>query len=467
MTSASKRVFSATTARETLSNNLASISPGLADTSFIPAELNFSPSETEGMQWLTGHHEIVGLADITTSNAMKTQVQQAKRKLELDPTYNPNRVQENSLSSYMQLNNVQAFKSPLKSHGKNSMEHQMVAPNSMSKKRSRQSSISGVQKSPGEKSRYDTSLGLLTKRFINLMHTSDDGVLDLNWAAEVLHVQKRRIYDITNVLEGIKLIEKRSKNNVQWLAAKTSSNSREIDRETKASRLEMQMLKEQEEELDSLIRQRQIELERLSESNSKFSYVTYQDLRSIKSFKDQIVICIKAPQDTKLEVPDPGEKIQMLLKSTKGEIDVFLCPDPEDLMSPTKSSASFSAGEDSCSSDSNFDSSLSQEKHPKATSPVGECSGYSSALMEDQEICPSLEASRPLLLQTEDQLGSSNDTEVDSAFIDEDSVSFIPLSPSMNPEDYLFSLDDSEGISELFDMHATSLTDSGICKNPM
>jgi hypothetical protein len=28
--------------------------------------------------------------------------------------------------------------------------------------------------------------------------------------------QKRRIYDITNVLEGIGLIEKKSKNNIQW-----------------------------------------------------------------------------------------------------------------------------------------------------------------------------------------------------------------------------------------------------------
>ena len=29
-------------------------------------------------------------------------------------------------------------------------------------------------------------------------------------------IQKRRIYDITNVLEGIGLIEKKSKNNIQW-----------------------------------------------------------------------------------------------------------------------------------------------------------------------------------------------------------------------------------------------------------
>lgn len=39
----------------------------------------------------------------------------------------------------------------------------------------------------------------------------------MNWAAEVLDVQKRRIYDITNVLEGIQLIRKKAKNNIQWV----------------------------------------------------------------------------------------------------------------------------------------------------------------------------------------------------------------------------------------------------------
>ncbi len=36
-------------------------------------------------------------------------------------------------------------------------------------------------------------------------------------AADTLNVkQKRRIYDITNVLEGVGLIEKKNKNCIQW-----------------------------------------------------------------------------------------------------------------------------------------------------------------------------------------------------------------------------------------------------------
>lgn len=76
---------------------------------------------------------------------------------------------------------------------------------------------STAPKSPGERTRYDTSLGLLTKKFVGLIAESPDGVLDLNWATEVLEVQKRRIYDITNVLEGVQLIRKKSKNHIQWL----------------------------------------------------------------------------------------------------------------------------------------------------------------------------------------------------------------------------------------------------------
>jgi transcription factor E2F3 len=39
--------------------------------------------------------------------------------------------------------------------------------------------------------RFDSSLGMLTKKFIKLIEAADDGVLDLNHAAEVLQVSQQ------------------------------------------------------------------------------------------------------------------------------------------------------------------------------------------------------------------------------------------------------------------------------------
>jgi hypothetical protein len=68
----------------------------------------------------------------------------------------------------------------------------------------------------GGAGRFDSSLGLLTRKFVELLKGASDGNLDLNDAAAQLGVAKRRIYDITNVLEGIGLIEKKSKNQIHW-----------------------------------------------------------------------------------------------------------------------------------------------------------------------------------------------------------------------------------------------------------
>lgn len=73
--------------------------------------------------------------------------------------------------------------------------------------------------------RYDNSLGLLTRKFVSLLRDSPDSTLDLNQAASILAVQKRRIYDITNVLEGIGLIEKKGKNNVKWRRGSRSTST--------------------------------------------------------------------------------------------------------------------------------------------------------------------------------------------------------------------------------------------------
>jgi hypothetical protein len=55
----------------------------------------------------------------------------------------------------------------------------------------------GTPLSLSHPSRYDSSLGLLTKKFVQILQATPDNSLDLNRAASELGVQKRRIYDIT------------------------------------------------------------------------------------------------------------------------------------------------------------------------------------------------------------------------------------------------------------------------------
>ncbi|XP_064597463.1 transcription factor E2F2-like [Liolophura sinensis] len=322
---------------------------------------------------------------------------QAKRKLELEPEI---------ISD--------GFKTPLKS----------------CKRKGRLPVISPKAKSPIERTRYDTSLGLLTKKFVGLLKSAPEGVLDLNKAAEYLDVQKRRIYDITNVLEGINLIQKKSKNNIQWKGSSASiaanPTSANAASEFEQLQRELSYLDNKENILDQLVEHSTKQLKHLTENqeNSKLAYVTYQDIRSIQSFEEQTVIAIKAPPETRLEVPDPSQSIQIWLKSHKGPVEVYLCPEeaPEgaathDSSTSEEEESSTSFSEDSCSNDS-FKGGAAK-----------------SALLMDQDILPDTEQLN--LTQTEDQ-------NLDA---------LVALEPPINVEDYIFSLEEGEGIADLFDAY--------------
>lgn len=359
---------------------------------------------------------------------------QAKRKLELEPTH---------------IN--EGFKTPAKAC-------------------KRRRTVSGTSPkvpklgSPSEKTRYDTSLGLLTKKFVGLLQSATDGVLDLNKAAEYLEVQKRRIYDITNVLEGINLIAKKSKNNIQWKGCTNSIAANpdcpKLSTEILGLSTELGDLEAKENRLDQLIATCTKQLKQMTEdpSNAKLAHVTYQDIRSISSLDEQTVIAIKAPPETRLEVPDPETNIQIWLKSTKGPIEVYLCPEDTEGNGDTSSSSlgslnseesreSLYVSDDSLSCDS-FRSGKKIKQEPDVhikTEPDSQSSNSSSgrgqstvknALLEDQDISPDIDGN--ILPQTEDQ-------ELDSPFIHLDA----PLSM----DDYIFNLDDGEGISDLFDAY--------------
>lgn len=172
---------------------------------------------------------------------------------------------------------------------------------------------------------------------MDLLKESPHGIVDLNLASEKLNVQKRRIYDITNVLEGVGLLEKKSKNNIQWkFGPDDTANNRKA--------AELKHLEQKENNLNDLLRIVQEDLNKVFPS-SKCGYITKQDLASIPSFRNQSVIVIKAPPDAKLvvssdeteamtetqliiiiisQLPEKaGFELMLRSASDKGEIGVF------------------------------------------------------------------------------------------------------------------------------------------------
>ena len=217
----------------------------------------------------------------------------------------------------------------------------------------------------------NSSLGILTKRFTDLLmaHSLNGGALDLNIAAVHLGVPKRRIYDITNVLEGIGLIEKRNKNHVAWIH-KASNKSKGIVSPGYASKSDPQMsviesspgimenhkpsypaplsrslssdisaLKDHDKYLDHFMNvlssasQKYFTIVKSPESASRFLYFTRNEIMSVPKFSSDAVFLLRAPAGTTLEVPIPdserlstGSRLyRMRLQSvdcTHGKIDV-------------------------------------------------------------------------------------------------------------------------------------------------
>ncbi|XP_003411557.2 transcription factor E2F1 [Loxodonta africana] len=312
-------------------------------------------------------------------------------------------------------------------------------------------------KSPGEKSRYETSLNLTTKRFLDLLSRSADGVVDLNWAAEELKVQKRRIYDITNVLEGIQLIAKKSKNHIQWLGSHTAVG---ISGQLEGLTQDLRHLQESERQLDHLIHVCTTQLRLLSEDadSQRLAYVTCQDLRSIADPAEQMVVVIKAPPETQLQAVDSSETFQIYLKSKQGPIDVFLCPEESSGgISPgkTPTQAAASPGEEDRVAVPAITVPPPSPPSSPATDP-----GQSLLSLEQEPLLSRMGGLRAPV--DEDRLSPLVAADSLLEHVREDfsgllPEEFISLSPPHEALDYHFGLE-GEGIRDLFDCDFGDLT---------
>ncbi|XP_076828283.1 transcription factor E2F5 [Brachyhypopomus gauderio] len=359
---------------------------------------------------------------------------------------------------------------------------------------------------PNGSSRHEKSLGLLTIKFVTLLQESKNGVLDLKVAADTLAVrQKRRIYDITNVLEGIGLIEKKTKNTIQWKGESSGCQPQEILEQVELLKAQISELERQERELDVQKECLQQSNKHLKEDpdNHRYSYVTHEDICDV--FSGDTLLAVMAPAGTQLEVPVPEmgqnglKRYQVNLRSQSAPIQVMLInretgssrpvvfsvPPPDEsyaMPTPPHTPASQQcfaiSSSDSCGlgpgqlkspvasehhvTPSSSPPDVHMECHPE--SPVSQCLlmqeplvgtevGQAHGELDGQDGPSMLDVGSLLRLSTVDQMKEEREGVAD--LIDElmssDVFPLLRLSP--NPGvDYNFNLDDNEGVCDLFDV---------------
>uniref|UniRef100_A0A2C9JLR7 E2F/DP family winged-helix DNA-binding domain-containing protein n=1 Tax=Biomphalaria glabrata TaxID=6526 RepID=A0A2C9JLR7_BIOGL len=367
-------------------------------------------------------------------------------------------------------------------------------------------------------SRHEKSLGLLTTKFVTLLQEAKDGVLDLKVAADQLAVrQKRRIYDITNVLEGIGLIEKKSKNSIQWKGSGPGNNSRDISERLNGLKEDLADLKERELELDKHKQWVQQSIKNVTDevSNTRLAYVTHEDI--CHCFKGETLLALQAPSGTQLEVPipeifyvdsfqGPGFKknYQIHLKSQSGPINALLVNKDKDESEPVvvqvpppmhTGVSSTEAVPVDISQNQNPDSGKQVDKGGTVTrgkrSPVKNPLKQSQASVIEPpsrmvtRSSPRKNVTDTLLSQPstssnllpQDQgmdmfnndLFDSAKTDIDMSgeLLDLDQLMstdtltpLLSLSPPPSGHDYYFNLDDTEGACDLFDVDIASMLSS-------
>ncbi|XP_069822563.1 transcription factor E2F4 [Dendropsophus ebraccatus] len=356
---------------------------------------------------------------------------------------------------------------------------------------------------PVTPSRHEKSLGLLTSKFVSLLQEAEDGVLDLKAAADTLAVrQKRRIYDITNVLEGIGLIEKKSKNSIQWKGVGPGCNTREIADKLIDLKAELADLEQREQELDQQRIWVQQSIKNVTDDvqNTGLAYLTHEDI--CRCFRGDTLLAIKAPSGTCLEVPVPEgingqKKFQIHLKSSTGPIEVLLVnkdtsnsppvvvpvPPPEELVQPTPAvTGTPNPSPPGLQEDSENRNPTPAEPTSPAQSPVLEpeedkglsrlpsidtCPLQSSASLDNSADLPNTSTSfQPIKSDPSDVLELPTDISelfdttkecITSDLLEElmSSEVFAPLlrlSPPPGDHDYVYNLDESEGVCDLFDV---------------
>ena len=192
------------------------------------------------------------------------------------------------------------------------------------------------------KPRQENSLGELTKNFINYIRKSGRNTVNINELVKELKVKKRRIYDITNVLEGIGYVQKHAKNEISWIRTEVLNNFSNsllynLKQDINNKKNEFLELENVNKNLDAEIEKIKEEFNSISQEEdfNQYGYITFTDLNDLSNNEKYDLLAIKAPKGTSIDIIDPNEAKKSYLK-LKNEMDNGKIPKNESLLSTLK-----------------------------------------------------------------------------------------------------------------------------------
>lgn len=144
---------------------------------------------------------------------------------------------------------------------------------------------------------------MLTVGFLKLIKQMPNQILNLNYASEQLKVKKRRLYDVTNVLEGVGYLEKVRKNEVKFVGYSDETNI-ESQNEYCNQKIVNQALN-LEEQIDKVHQSLYKELSEILKNTAfkKYMYIYPDDIREYYLKPNQSLILIDTPLNTEVNIP--------------------------------------------------------------------------------------------------------------------------------------------------------------------
>ncbi|XP_075247855.1 uncharacterized protein LOC142340955 [Convolutriloba macropyga] len=168
-------------------------------------------------------------------------------------------------------------------------------------------SVSSMLSIPDETLFCDSNVNKLSVKLVKLLRDSPEGVLDLKTIVSCLNPKnKRRMYDIVNVLSGVGLIEKEFNSSVLiWKGGGPFSNSRDVKQKLAEVRRENERLEILEKTLEQHRFCMEQSLKNLVDDLSAEELLYVSQGRIASCFgSNQTVIAIEGSPGTKIQCPN-------------------------------------------------------------------------------------------------------------------------------------------------------------------